>query len=72
MSILIKTPFRKRFGDCFDNPPMCDIVRYEWFTGTARLFLRLMIGERKKIFGCGSIRLFGFTWAAWAWVPERP
>lgn len=71
-SVLIKTPVRKRFGDCIDNPPAYDIVNNSWFRGTGRLVFRFFVGERRNIYGgTGKIRLFGFTWAVWAWDLER-
>lgn len=72
-SILIPTPFRKRFGDCVDNPPLFDIVEYAYFAGTARLWIRLFLGDRREMCGVSKIRLFGRTWAAWGWKlsPDR-
>jgi hypothetical protein len=71
-SVLIKTPFRRTFGDCADNPPILDIVRYGYFRGTARLYIRLMLGEHRRPYGAaGMIRLFGFTFAVWAWNLEE-
>lgn len=68
-SILIRTPFIKHFHELFD------IVNYWYHKDVdARLCVRLFIGERREIFSCSRIRLFGFTWAVWAWevFPPQP
>jgi hypothetical protein len=61
MSILIKTPFRKRFDKTYDTA-----TREMKYDAIGRLYLR--IGPmRVNPAGVGKLRLFGLTWAAWAY-----
>lgn len=64
MSILLKTPFKKRFTN------ILNISTGESVSGIWKLYVRLHLCDRRDFTSMGipgNVRLFGFTFVTWAW-----
>lgn len=63
-SVVFAVPFIRKVV-----PEFFDVAHYHIFSDArCQLLVRISIGDKRDVYGvAGKIRLFGYTFAAWAW-----